>query len=472
MTLLDQLEPSHRALLEEIATPVVLDRGAYLIRRGEAGGDFFVVDEGQIEIVDSRTTPETILAVLSAGATLGEVSFVDDAPRSADARARGPARVRRWAQQDVRGLLRREPALGASFYQCIARVTSGHLRNQTEATVAGRGRAEGHQGAGLDGVRADVSAFARALKASLVQAETALRQDPGSAEVRAAIERALDGVQSWVCDHFAAYPEPELALEAARLIMAELHPYLVRSALADLCIRRAHGSAGLPEVLTRVLDAEPTGDGELGVIVDRWLLDRPTFRALRASRSLLCAQADRALGDRDRVNLAVFNAGAGLLVRDLGAALGDRATTLTLCDPSREAIKLATAAMVGTAVTLTPVQVNVIDIAVGRWRAELPSQDAIVVHDLVDYLPDRLVLGFVQQIVALLGSGGTLLLSALAPSADGPLLDRIFGWPSVRRQPDRLVRLLGRAGLQSEVVVDGETPLVIVIARRGAGEGR
>lgn len=466
MSLLDQLEPAHRTLLEGVATEIMLNRGAYLLRRGEAGGDFFVIEEGQIEILDSRTTPETILAVLATGATFGEVSFIDDSPRSADARARGPTRVRRWTKEDVRALLRREPALGSRFYECIARVTTGHLRNQTQATHANREHSEGATLAGIKRVRADVTAFASAMKSTLVTAETALRQDPTASTAHDTIERALNGIQSWVADHFAAHPELELAAESTRLLTGELHPYLVRSALAELCIRRAQGGASVTELLVHILSDDPTGDGRLGTLVDRWLLNRPTFRALRATRAQLMPLVTDALSSQQLCHVAIFNAGAGALVQDIAAAAGDMPTTLTVLDPSRDALAQAVARASQTEqnLTLSPVQLNMIDAAAGRWRPQLPPQHLIVVHDLIDYLPDRLVLGLLHQLASILAPDGTLLLAALAPSPDRVLLDRLLAWPTVRRHPDRIARLFRRAGLSGALRSDMEDPLMVFSA--------
>ncbi len=471
MSFLDDLEPAHRALLEGVATPVALERGDYLIRRGEAGGDFFVIDEGQIEIIDSRSFPETILAVLAPGATFGEVSFVDDSPRSADARARGPARVRRWSKEDVRALIRREPSLGSRFYECIARVSTGHLRNQTAANRERRTVTDGATLAGIERLRADVRAFATATRAALVDAETLLRQDPDSASARAAIARAFDGVQAWMAEHCEAWPEPELARESTQLLTGELHPYMVRSALADVCIRRAQGAASLTDVLDRALAEVPAGEGAFGPVIDQWLLDRPTLRALRATRGRLVPRALAALPQAGPARVAVVNAGAGALVGAVIQALGDAPCTVTVVDPSHDALARCAALPHPGNVAIATIHANLIEVALGRGRDDLAPQDAILAHDLIDYLPDRLALGLLTHLRGALAPGGTLALTALAPSPDRDLLDRLLGWPTVRRRPDRIGRLLDRAGFEHEMEIAQDDPLILVTARARVDEG-
>lgn len=468
MSFLDDLEPRHRALLEGVATPVALERGAYLIRRGEAGGDFFVIDEGQIEILDSRAFPETILAVLSSGATFGEVSFVDDSPRSADARARGPAQVRRWSQEDVRALIRREPSLGSRFYECIARVTTGHLRNQTTANQMSRTATNTVTLEGIKHLRADVLSFATATRAALVDAETRLRQEPDSPTARTAITQTFDRLQAWMAEHYGAWPEPELALESTRLLRAELHPYMVRSALADVCIRRAQGGASLTEVLDRALAQTPSGEGAFGPVMDRWLLERQTLRALRATRGRLVPLTMRALNERRPFRIAVVSAGAGALVGELVRALGDIPSIISVVDPSRDALARCTALQHPRNVSIAAVQANIINVALGRIRFGLPPQDAIVAHDLIDYLPDRLALGMLTYLRESLAPTGTVALAALTPSPDRDLLDRLLGWPTLRRRPDRIGRLLYRAGYDHEMQIAPDDPLVLVTAQARA----
>ena len=75
---------------------VELARGEYLLRRGERGGDIYLVEEGTLEVVDTRSSTEVVISLVGPGAVVGEMAFIDEAPRNADVRAAGPAVCRHW----------------------------------------------------------------------------------------------------------------------------------------------------------------------------------------------------------------------------------------------------------------------------------------------------------------------------------------------------------------------------------------
>jgi CRP-like cAMP-binding protein/SAM-dependent methyltransferase len=467
MSFLDHFDPEHRTLLLDASTELQLERGAYLMRRGEPGGDVFYLEDGMIEIIDARSTPEAILAVLTPGAVVGEGSFLDASPRSADARAQSPVRARVWTKEDLQGLLRRQPPLAARFFETIARTTTARLRNQNQSTLASMAAREGTGRAGIERVRAEALGFANETKEALLEAETQLRLDPADRAGRAALARAMNRLETWVDQHFAAHPEPELASESARLLGRELHPYLIRSALAERSIRRTQGVAGVVEVLAHVLVDTASGDGQFGELLDRWLLDRPTFQALRSVRTTLAAQAAEALPLHRNRRITVLNAGTGSLVARLLPLIADAPTVLSIVDQSRDALAVIDAGLtdVPANVQIETVQANLVDVALGRTRKQIPPQDVIVAHGLLEYLPDRLALGLLTQIRLRTVREGAVLVTALAPSPDRALLDRVLGWPTVRRRADRLGRLVDRAGFEPVLVPDVREPLLMVAAR-------
>ncbi|HVZ63702.1 MAG TPA: FAD-dependent oxidoreductase [Lacunisphaera sp.] len=69
--------------------------GDYIIRQGEAPTSFFVIEQGEVEIV--RATPEhpegEVLAVLGAGNFFGEAALLSNQPRTASVRARTTAEI-------------------------------------------------------------------------------------------------------------------------------------------------------------------------------------------------------------------------------------------------------------------------------------------------------------------------------------------------------------------------------------------
>jgi len=459
-------------LFRSASSLMEVERGAYLMRRGEPGGDVFLVQEGSLEVVDRRATPEVILAVLRSGAVVGEMAFLEDTPRSADVRAAEDTVIRRWARDDLRALLEREPVMGSRFYEAVARMASTRIRTLTTTAVAGGlGRGEGADKPGTERVRGDVTALTDATKELLLRAETALRNDPSDAEGRGLVTSAMDRLQRELVALYDSIADPEVAAEASRLMGRELHPYLVRSALGDRCLRRSQGGIAAAEVLAHVLVDTAGGDGQLGECIDRWLLDRPTFQALRAVRGALVEPVAHLLPDHRNRRVLFLNAGTGSLIASLGARLGDQPTVMTVVDPSRDAL-----AFLDTGVALRPrkvelntIQGSAVQLALGRFRHALPPQDAIVLYGLLEYMPDRIAVALLRQVRSRLAPHGAVVAATFGPTQDSELLDRLLAWPSVRRRPERLHRLFERAGLERLDELEERDDALLVVRARRAG---
>ena len=97
----------------------------YVFRHGEADSGLFVVLEGLISIsnIDSDGE-EAILAVLNKGIWFGEVSLIDGAPRTHDARCVTETRLLHVSSLCLREYLANNPV----YWQHIAQLVSNKLR--------------------------------------------------------------------------------------------------------------------------------------------------------------------------------------------------------------------------------------------------------------------------------------------------------------------------------------------------------
>ncbi|MCO4746480.1 MAG: cyclic nucleotide-binding domain-containing protein [Proteobacteria bacterium] len=471
MSFLDEFNADQRATFLSAAEVIDLPKGAQLLQRGEPGGDMFWIESGSLEVVDRRPTPEVVLAVLKAGMVVGEMSFVDYAPRSADVRAADRCRVHHWTREDLHTLLGREPMLASLVYKSIATTAVRRTREVTNTVVA-TGIAKAASTAGASTVRAmeDARRLADEAKRRLRAAETQLRADPSSEAAKQDMRDALEDLRRQVASLFIAHSAPEAAAEASSVLAGELHPYLVRSSLADRCIRRHQGVAGTADILSHALVGRPSGDGQLGELLDAWLLDLPTVKALRTLRDPTVRTVVSELpGHRNR-RVLLLNAGTGSLVAHLASKMGERPTVLTIVDQSRDALAYHDAAVedLASGVILQTTQERFVAFAVGRTRHSFPRQDVVIIHGLLEYMPDRMVVSLLQSTRHALAPGGVVIVSALSESDDGPLLDRVLSWPTIRRTPDALGRLLLAAGFEIEPTEEIERPAVLLLGRRPA----
>ena len=100
------LPPGHLRRVVEIGVEEQYGGGATIFQEGEPGDKFYLIVEGAVRI--SRFVPgmgEEALAVLRSGAYFGEMSLIDDAPRSATAVCHERCRLFVVNRRDLEDLL-------------------------------------------------------------------------------------------------------------------------------------------------------------------------------------------------------------------------------------------------------------------------------------------------------------------------------------------------------------------------------
>lgn len=117
------------ASLERVEMP----SGVVLFNEGEYGDRFYLVLEGEIEVIKaSGTVDERLLAVRGPGQFVGEMSLLNpDGLRTATVRTRGHTHVLEMTRSDFDGMLRRHPMLAYD----MARVLSMLLSQSNDATI-------------------------------------------------------------------------------------------------------------------------------------------------------------------------------------------------------------------------------------------------------------------------------------------------------------------------------------------------
>jgi CRP-like cAMP-binding protein len=86
--------------------------GQVVMTEGEPSSDLYVVRAGRVRVlVQSPRGEELTLSVLGPGDTMGELSVIDEQPRSASAEALTDVELVTLRSADVRALLRSDPAL-------------------------------------------------------------------------------------------------------------------------------------------------------------------------------------------------------------------------------------------------------------------------------------------------------------------------------------------------------------------------
>lgn len=96
-----------------------------LIRINEKCGDLLVILDGKVQVM---TADGDVLAEPGPGSVLGEMSLIDDRPRSAEVVCLGVTKVARIPAKSLRGYMNSKRDIGFVILANLARVLSGRLR--------------------------------------------------------------------------------------------------------------------------------------------------------------------------------------------------------------------------------------------------------------------------------------------------------------------------------------------------------
>jgi CRP-like cAMP-binding protein len=131
------------ALIAQVTTEESHATGTSLFQFGDPGDKLFIILEGKIRISrELAGMGEEALAVLGPGEVFGEMSLLDESPRSADARVHERCRALVIAKEAFDDLLFLHKDLAYEVLWNCVRILSGRLRETNEKltflTTSGR----------------------------------------------------------------------------------------------------------------------------------------------------------------------------------------------------------------------------------------------------------------------------------------------------------------------------------------------
>lgn len=118
-----------RRRVESIGEERRIAEGEYLIRRGEIDSTLFTIEDGHLDIEVIRDGDPAVVATVGPGDVLGEVSFIDDSPRTVSVKAGEETTVRSWNKRTLSEALAFEPTLLAKFAVAMSELLVERLRD-------------------------------------------------------------------------------------------------------------------------------------------------------------------------------------------------------------------------------------------------------------------------------------------------------------------------------------------------------
>ena len=103
-----------------------------LVHQGQHGDAMYVVLEGELRALTIVEGKESTLATMGAGECFGEISLLDQGPRSADVVANRDTRLLKLSTAAFERLMREAPALALPFVLALSRALVDRLRRTTK----------------------------------------------------------------------------------------------------------------------------------------------------------------------------------------------------------------------------------------------------------------------------------------------------------------------------------------------------
>ena len=108
---------------------------SHIVRSGEHGDAMYLVLEGELRALAMVDGKEVTLGTITAGESFGEISLIDQGPRTADVVANKDSVLLKISSAAFAQVLREAPALPAAFLLDLSRSVVGRVRSITKRYV-------------------------------------------------------------------------------------------------------------------------------------------------------------------------------------------------------------------------------------------------------------------------------------------------------------------------------------------------
>jgi len=127
--LFDGLKTNEIKNIAKHLSSIELSKDEILVKEGEEGNCVCFVVEGTLDVIKQSLTGESvIITALHRGRSIGEMSIIDDFPRSATVKARTQVKLVILTREGFDLLLDENPQVGIKILKKISRLLSLNLR--------------------------------------------------------------------------------------------------------------------------------------------------------------------------------------------------------------------------------------------------------------------------------------------------------------------------------------------------------
>ena len=450
LTVYAYLNPEDIEWIESNASCLHLMAGEVIVEEGSTLKAIYVVMEGLLVVtIQLPDGQKKELSHLGPGSLFGEISWLDGQPASATVRATENSIVLALSRAVLEAQLQADTGFAARFFKGLATLGCQRLRRNEELTRALSVKLK--EFGNLPEASGPLWAALAQFKDSLARADKELlgaHGIPGTLkeETAQAVRRHFDDIclqLHGIMTSGKARGHDRGMLGA--LVQKEFLPYLLLTRTAERFYSKPRGYAGDFLTIEMIYENRPEGQGRLGPLVDACFLDKPPTRAVRNRRGLM---AKELFATMDRchpaqiTSLACGPAREIFDVFDTGKVPSD--AVFTAIDIDQQALALVSERSqqrrLGNQVRTC--HGNLIYLAMGRQRLDLPPQDLVYSIWLIDYFNDKFVLKLINWIHDRLSVNGRAILGNFHPrNTDRAFMDHVLEWQLIHRDENDMNRL-------------------------------
>lgn len=416
---------------------------------GKVPPSLFIVLEGLVGVrVDALGND--ILRRLGPGQLVGEMSFLENKPASATVVAIENSLLLAISRTTLESKIVSDPPFAARLYRALARMLSERLRG----TMAALSQRMGEQASVRHAVGSRWSVIDAALdefKRVLAEADQAAirNDDEVPAEVAGDFRERFDKFCIWLNQELGDQgPDgQDVRQELGARVQREVLPYLLLTENGERWYSKPRGYAGDFLSIEWIYNDVAKGSGRLGPLLDRCFLDMHAAKAVRNRRGLLREEIAKTLAEKkgEPAHVLTMACGPARELFDTFESLVDPALLTATCVD----IDLQALAFVGDLrdrrklkKQIQLVNANLVYLATGRAKLDIPPQDLAYSIGLIDYFNDSFVIQLLNFIFDRLRPGGRVILGNFHP--DNPtkaMMDYVLDWKLIHRSETDMNRL-------------------------------
>ena len=127
--LFDKLKADELRVIVKWMNLIEINKGEILFKEGDKGNYVCFIIEGTLDVIKESVTGESVaITALSKGRSIGEMSVIDDFPRSATIKARTEGKLVILTRKNFELMLEEYPQIGIKILKSISRLLSLNLR--------------------------------------------------------------------------------------------------------------------------------------------------------------------------------------------------------------------------------------------------------------------------------------------------------------------------------------------------------